>query len=205
MKRLRKENIAISTIRPNSCLKDCVLLPSAYKVQVHGRLLQHKMFAHAYRNSQLQSLETCNFFMIYSNNNNITILIIIMPCPVLVLSCSYNNNNNNNNITAPKCCSCNGRHAVCKRCICAWKETPCVSCIPSRSGKCCNTVNQASVVAPGPQPHRAKSHSSSPTAHAPSESVPADIPTTEDDLPLADTFVRPRKKILERIPRCPEV
>ena len=65
MKRLRKKNIAISKIRPNLCLKDCVLLPSTYKVQVHKKLLRHKIFAHARRNLQSQSFETRNFFIIY--------------------------------------------------------------------------------------------------------------------------------------------
>ena len=36
------------------------------------------------------------------------------------------------------CCTCNGRNAVCKRCICVHNNRHCVSCLPSRSGKCSN-------------------------------------------------------------------
>ena len=30
----------------------------------------------------------------------------------------------------PSCCSCNGRNAVCKRCVCARAGRPCSSCLP---------------------------------------------------------------------------
>lgn len=43
---------------------------------------------------------------------------------------------------------------------------------------------------------------SSPSAHAPSQPVFANIPNTGSALPLAKTFVRPKTKILKRIPRA---
>ena len=39
----------------------------------------------------------------------------------------------------PSCCSCNGRNAVCKRCVCTQAGTPCSSCLPLKM-KCCMNV-----------------------------------------------------------------
>ena len=40
----------------------------------------------------------------------------------------------------PSCCSCNGKNAVCKRCVCARARRPCTSCLPLGSGKCINSL-----------------------------------------------------------------
>ena len=40
----------------------------------------------------------------------------------------------------PSCCSCNGKYAVCKRCVCACTRRPCTSCLPLGSGKCINSL-----------------------------------------------------------------
>ena len=106
---------------------------------------------------------------------------------------------------ASKCCSCNGRHAVCKRCICARKEIPCVSCIPSRSGKCCNTVSQANPTAspvPEPQVRKIESCGPSPARHVFIQRASTEVLSTEDARPLAESFVRPTRKIIKRIPRA---
>ena len=39
----------------------------------------------------------------------------------------------------PACCSCNGRKAVCKRCVCARSGRLCVSCLPLKEHRCANT------------------------------------------------------------------
>ena len=38
------------------------------------------------------------------------------------------------------CCTCNGVRARCVRCICVKNGTPCVSCLPRKSGSCSNTL-----------------------------------------------------------------
>ena len=38
------------------------------------------------------------------------------------------------------CCSCNGRNAVCKRCICVRSGRPCVSCLPLKEKRCSNIL-----------------------------------------------------------------
>ena len=40
----------------------------------------------------------------------------------------------------PSCCSCNGKNAVCKRCVCARARRPCTSCLPLSSGRCVNSL-----------------------------------------------------------------
>ena len=36
------------------------------------------------------------------------------------------------------CCSCNGRNAVCKRCVCAHAGRPYSSCLPMTQNNCVN-------------------------------------------------------------------
>ena len=43
---------------------------------------------------------------------------------------------------APPCCSCNGRNAVCGRCVCVRSGRPCVSCRPLRESRCANTLHR---------------------------------------------------------------
>ena len=38
------------------------------------------------------------------------------------------------------CCTCNGKNAVCKRCVCVQSERPCVSYLPLRERRCVNTL-----------------------------------------------------------------
>ena len=38
------------------------------------------------------------------------------------------------------CCSCNGKNAKCARCRCVKAGTPCVSCLPMKSGACQNLL-----------------------------------------------------------------
>ena len=38
------------------------------------------------------------------------------------------------------CCTCNGKNAVCKRCVCFRSGRPCVSCLPLRECRCVNTL-----------------------------------------------------------------
>ena len=38
------------------------------------------------------------------------------------------------------CCSCNGRNAVCKRCVCTRAKKPCSTCLPLKDNKCVNTL-----------------------------------------------------------------
>ena len=38
------------------------------------------------------------------------------------------------------CCTCNGKNAVCKRCVCVRSGRPCVSCLPLREHRCINTL-----------------------------------------------------------------
>ena len=56
-----------------------------------------------------------------------------------------------------KCCGCNGPMAVCRNCRCAKSNSSCISCYPSRKGRCENVdvsgrasdsqlINQASVI-----------------------------------------------------------
>ena len=41
-------------------------------------------------------------------------------------------------MTRAKCCACNGPTAVCRSCRCAKNNTACISCYPSRKGRCEN-------------------------------------------------------------------
>ena len=38
------------------------------------------------------------------------------------------------------CCTCNGKSAVCKRCVCVRSGCPCVSCLPLRELRCSNSL-----------------------------------------------------------------
>ena len=38
------------------------------------------------------------------------------------------------------CCTCNGRNAVCKRCVCARAKKPCSTCLPLKDNRCVNTL-----------------------------------------------------------------
>ena len=38
------------------------------------------------------------------------------------------------------CCTCNGKNAACKRCVCVRSGRPCVSCLPLRERCCVNTL-----------------------------------------------------------------
>ena len=41
----------------------------------------------------------------------------------------------------PSCCSCNGRNAVCRRCVCVRVGRPCTSCLPMKFSKCVNLLS----------------------------------------------------------------
>ena len=80
-----------------------------------------------------------------------------------------------------------------------------MNCIPSRSGKCCNTVSQASsstLPAPEPQLRATESHGLPLTGHAFIQRASTEVSSVEDARPLAESFVRPTRKILKRIPRA---
>ena len=47
------------------------------------------------------------------------------------------------------CCTCNGKNAVCKRCVCARSGRPCVSCLPLRNGNCTNNGITSRVICTG--------------------------------------------------------
>ena len=38
------------------------------------------------------------------------------------------------------CCTCNGRNAVCKRCVCSRAKKPCSTCLPLKDNRCVNTL-----------------------------------------------------------------
>ena len=38
------------------------------------------------------------------------------------------------------CCSCNGKNAVCKHCVCARTRRPYTCCLPLGTGKCVNSL-----------------------------------------------------------------
>ena len=38
------------------------------------------------------------------------------------------------------CCSCNGRNAICRRCVCVRAGRPCVSCLPMKLDNCMNLL-----------------------------------------------------------------
>ena len=38
------------------------------------------------------------------------------------------------------CCTCNGRNAICKQCVCACSGRPCSSCLPLKTDRCVNQL-----------------------------------------------------------------
>ena len=51
------------------------------------------------------------------------------PC-LLILDCSM-----------VPCCTCNGRNAICKRCVCARSGRPCTSCLSLKTDHCVNQLH----------------------------------------------------------------
>ena len=96
-----------------------------------------------------------------------------------------------------RCCSCNGGHAVCKRSVCVRSGTPCVSCLPSRIGKCSNVSAQSiPSTASGSQEPIDKPQYMCTTKLAPAQGSP-----TLQQYSL-EPFIRPGSKIFKRIPRA---
>ena len=61
-------------------------------------------------------------------------------------------------------CTCNGKNAICKRCVCVRSGHPCVSCLPLRERRCINMLQ-----------HRQR---------PPDGSVKGRVRNNSDDMPL---------------------
>ena len=104
-----------------------------------------------------------------------------------------------------RCCGCNGAMAICRNCRCAKNRTPCVSCYPSRKGKCENCPPETLAEIP-----RSAALSIDGPSVAPADSGQADVPVAADPSSSAVSHMSPlmkdflsfqRGSVLDRVPK----
>ena len=67
-----------------------------------------------------------------TGSKQVTFGLILVPCVLLISTAT----------PMLQCCSCNGKNAVCRRCMCAHAGRPCSSCLPMKIRRCVNTGAQ---------------------------------------------------------------
>ena len=98
---------------------------------------------------------------------------------------------------------CNGRNAVRKRCVCIHKGRRCLSCLPIRNGRCCNSIDESRT-----SPHRRKkiesqrppAHSPCPTRYPCASLQPSLVFQLKIGMETDGVTIQARKKLLNRLP-----